>query len=126
MNKVTAQQKANKQLVTRVIAYLNKITKSNYKTDTANTIRNIKHGSISGYTWEDFKYVVDVKCVEWKGTKFAKYLRPSTLFRPANFEDYRNQKNESEVDLSDKKEYTIVWEDNPNGHGRIGKKIYKE
>ena len=44
-----------------------------------------------GYTVDDFKKVIDIKAEEWLGTEMDKYLNPSTLFRPSNFEKYLNQ-----------------------------------
>lgn len=35
--------------------------------------------------------VIDVKANEWLGGDYEKYLRPSTLFRPSNFEEYLTQ-----------------------------------
>lgn len=43
-----------------------------------------------GYTLEDFRRVIDVKCAEWIGTEFEKYLQPSTLFAPSHFDEYLN------------------------------------
>ena len=45
-----------------------------------------------GYTKEDFFEVIDKKCREWKGTEMEKHLTPTTLFRPTNFEKYKNQR----------------------------------
>ena len=44
-----------------------------------------------GYTVEDLKYVVDVKCKEWLGTTHEQYLRPETLFNATKFQTYINQ-----------------------------------
>lgn len=42
---------------------------------------------------QDFKTVIDKKCVEWIGDQeMQKYLRPSTLFA-GKFESYLNQKS---------------------------------
>lgn len=38
---------------------------------------------------EDFLAVNEVKCKDWYGTDFAKYLTPSTLWRPSKFWNYR-------------------------------------
>ena len=45
-----------------------------------------------GYTIDDFKEVIKKKADEWTGTEMEKYLTPTTLFRPSNFEKYLNQK----------------------------------
>jgi len=41
---------------------------------------------------EDLIRVIDVKCAQWLGTEQESYLRPATLFRPSNFENYRNER----------------------------------
>ena len=48
-----------------------------------------------GYSLEDFKYVIDVKCSQWIGTDFEKYLRPSTLFNATKFTEYHSEKIKS-------------------------------
>ena len=46
-----------------------------------------------GFSLEDFKYVIDIKSAQWKDDpKMDKFLRPSTLFRPSNFESYLQEK----------------------------------
>ena len=45
-----------------------------------------------GYQLDDFKKVIDIKCVDWLvDPKMNEYLRPSTLFG-AKFESYLNSK----------------------------------
>lgn len=40
----------------------------------------------------EFYHVIDVKVSQWKDDqKYSKNLRPSTLFRPGNFDRYRNE-----------------------------------
>ena len=41
-----------------------------------------------GHTIDDFKLVIDHKAESWKKTKFAEYLRPSTLFSATHFPEY--------------------------------------
>ena len=81
------------RFVEQVIDYLNEKINSNFKTKTKQT-RDLINGRISeGYTLDDFKYVIDIKYDDWFGNKeMQKNLRPSTLFRPGNFENYINQK----------------------------------
>lgn len=47
-----------------------------------------------GYTKSDIEKVVTFQSKKWKGTDQKEYLRPSTLFRPSNFENYLNDANE--------------------------------
>jgi len=55
-----------------------------------------------GYTIEQLKLVIDKKISDWKGTDWAKYLRPITLFNKTKFENYLNAKNESVTNNFDK------------------------
>jgi uncharacterized phage protein (TIGR02220 family) len=80
-----------------IINYLNMKTGKNFSTKTDATVKFINGRWSDGKTLDDFKKVIDVKCKEWLGKKdregkpLANFLRPSTLFSPANFENYLNQ-----------------------------------
>lgn len=75
-----------------IIEYLNKKTGKNFKHNAKATQRNINGRLSDGYTIDDFKRVIDVKCDEWLGDKkMEQYLRPETLFSPSHFESYLNQ-----------------------------------
>jgi uncharacterized phage protein (TIGR02220 family) len=94
-NKETLKGKKS-DLRFEIIRYLNKITGAHYKPNTPDTVKHIKARLKEGFTLEDFKYVIDIKCAEWKG-KFNKegksmedFLRPITLFG-TRFESYLNQ-----------------------------------
>lgn len=79
--------------INEIVDYLNEKTGSRYKADTPNTRKRIVARLKQCYTVADFKYVIDVKCAEWlKDPKMAQYLRPDTLFRETNFENYLQQK----------------------------------
>jgi len=75
-----------------IIGYLNEKAGTKYSHKTDATQKQIKARLKSGYSIDDFKTVIDKKCVEWIGTDWEKFIRPSTLFSPANFESYLNQK----------------------------------
>ena len=45
----------------------------------------------AGFTADQIRGVVAFKHREWAGTDYAKFLRPSTLFRLSNFENYYGQ-----------------------------------
>ena len=81
----------NNIIIKEVIDYLNTKADKHYKYSTANSVKHISARLKEGYTLEDFKYVIDIKCEEWKGTNMEQYLRPETLFSP-KFEGYLNQK----------------------------------
>ena len=78
-------------IIKQVIDYLNERLGSNYKSNTPKTRDKIKARINEGFVLEDFKRVIDIKFIEWKGTEFEKYLRPETLFG-TKFESYLNQK----------------------------------
>ena len=74
-----------------IINYLNSKIGSQYKSTTNKTKKLIKARWNEGFRLDDFKTVIDKKCVEWMGDKeMEKYLRPPTLFSN-KFESYLNQ-----------------------------------
>jgi uncharacterized phage protein (TIGR02220 family) len=78
------------ELVNRVIEYLNLKCKTRYKANTNDVKKHLIARINEGYTYEDFVKVIAIKCAEWKGTEFEKYLRPATLFG-IKFQSYLNQ-----------------------------------
>lgn len=72
-----------------IIDYLNLSTGMNYRYQTKKTQSCIHARLAEGFTIEDFKTVIDKKCMEWIGTEYEKYLRPETLFG-TKFEGYLN------------------------------------
>lgn len=73
-----------------IIDYLNMRLGSNYKYTTKKTKELIKARFNEGFSLDNFKIVIDKKCVEWINTDMQKYLRPETLFG-TKFESYLNQ-----------------------------------
>ena len=91
---VKKPKEINKEIRHQIITYLNEKTKKNFNPDSDVAIESINGRIGDGAEWEDFKHVIDVKVGEWLGhPKYDQYLRPSTLFRPSKFEDYRNQRH---------------------------------
>ena len=81
----------NKLLICKeVISYLNLKAKKNFKIDTASHQKFIKARLKEGYVLEDFKKVVDIMIVKWKGTEYEQYLQPQTLFGN-KMDNYLNQ-----------------------------------
>lgn len=75
--------------VVSVIDYLNKKTGRSFKASSSATQRFINARYREGHTLDDFKRVIDIKVKEWlKDDYWNKFLRPSTLFTPKNFENY--------------------------------------
>ena len=74
-----------------VIEYLNLKANTSYRFTTKKTQTLIHARFNEGFTLEDFKKVIDIKCSEWNNTNMSQYLRPETLFG-TKFEGYLNQK----------------------------------
>ena len=89
-NGEVAQRDETADSVKAVIAYLNEKTGKHFK-NVDSTQKQIRARLNEGYTLEDFKRVIDVKCSQWlKDPKMCLYLRPSTLFG-TKFEGYANE-----------------------------------
>lgn len=73
-----------------IIDYLNQKAGTDFRYSSADTKKHIRARYNDGFTFEDFKKVIDKKVFEWKGTEMQKFLRPSTLFG-IKFESYLNQ-----------------------------------
>jgi len=76
-----------------VITKLNELNGTNYSTKSKSSIKFIKGRLDEGYTERDLMLVVEKMSYLWnqpENEKMKQYLRPSTLFRPTNFENYLN------------------------------------
>ncbi|MBY4947028.1 conserved phage C-terminal domain-containing protein [Cupriavidus respiraculi] len=74
-----------------VLEYLNAKTGSAYRAVDSN-LKLIADRLKSGVTVADCKAVVDAKVQQWgKDAAMEQYLRPTTLFRASNFEQYLGQ-----------------------------------
>lgn len=81
----------NENIVKEVVSYLNKKSEKNFKSESSKTVKSIEARVKEGYKLEDFKKVVEVKCLKWKNDpKMCDYLRPETLFG-SKFESYLNE-----------------------------------
>lgn len=88
------QQKESKEnnIYMSIVNYLNQKCGTKYQTNALETVQLILNWVSRGFSYEDFKKVIDIKAAEWLGDeKMQKFLRPSTLFGK-NFESYLNQK----------------------------------
>lgn len=74
-----------------IVEYLNQKAGTNFRPSTQKTKTCIHARLTEGFTVEDFKTVINKKCVDWMGTEYEKYLRPETLFG-TKFEAYLNAK----------------------------------
>lgn len=93
-----------------IVDYLNLKLDTNYKSKTKETRKHIIARLKDGYTFDDFKIVIDKKYQQWHNDpKMAEFLRPKTLFSPSNFESYLNQK---EVTCKPKNQsFEDMWKD---------------
>ncbi|MBW0441363.1 conserved phage C-terminal domain-containing protein, partial [Lactobacillus crispatus] len=73
-----------------IIDYLNKKTNQHLRYQTKAYQKLIRQRFEEGATLEDFKKAIDNQAYAWQGTKFWKYMRPSTLFRASKFDSYVN------------------------------------
>lgn len=86
---INPNENADKDPFREIIAHLNEKTGRSYRLGK-NARKLINARLEEGYTVDDFKRVIDVKHSEWAGTKFEKYLQPSTLFAQSHFDEYLN------------------------------------
>lgn len=86
------KDKELKELKEKIIDYTNSKLGTNYRYQTKSLNAHINARISEGYTFDDFKYVIDLKYNEWHDDpQMSKYLRYDTLFG-TKFEVYRNQK----------------------------------
>jgi uncharacterized phage protein (TIGR02220 family) len=90
-----------------IINYLNATAGKNYKPTLKVAQQKIDARLKEGYTPEDFKKVIDVKCKKWLGTKWADYLTPTTLFGD-KFGIYLNENINSNKTKTEKTYDTII------------------
>lgn len=87
---VGVEEGSNSKLIGVIVEYLNQRTGSLFRATTATTQKLINARLADGYILDDFIRVIDDRCLRWRGTDQEQYLRPTTLFRPSNFESYVN------------------------------------
>ena len=82
----------NKNIREEIINYFNLKAGTNYRSNSKETVKLIDARLKDGFTLDDFKTVIDVKCKSWlKSPEMGSYLRPTTLFG-SKFESYLNEK----------------------------------
>ena len=85
--------KEHKEIAIQVIEYLNNQAETTFSTKIGSNLELIAARLKEGYTLQDFKLVIDKKVKDWKGTDWAKFLRPNTLFAKTKIENYLNSNN---------------------------------
>ncbi len=75
---------------TEILQYLNEITGSKFRPIKTNLTKI--DALLKDFTHEEIILVIQVKTFQWRNNPtMAGYLRPSTLFRQSNFENYINE-----------------------------------
>lgn len=88
LNNKDMNTKCNKDIVGKVISYLNLKTAQSYRPTSKSTQRHINARIQEGFTLEDFEAVIDAQNELWgKDPNMRRYLRPETLFG-SKFEGY--------------------------------------
>lgn len=81
------REKSRAEQAKDVLEFLNVKAGRNFRPTRVN-LEFIENRLKEGYTLEDCKQVVAMKCREWAGTEMDMYLRPSTLFNCEKFNQY--------------------------------------
>jgi uncharacterized phage protein (TIGR02220 family) len=89
----SATTKEHKETAIKVIEYLNSQAETTFSTKIGSNIELICARLKEGYTFGDLKLVVNKKVKDWKGSDWAKFLRPNTLFAKTKIENYLNSNN---------------------------------
>lgn len=100
-----------KTQVSEILKYLNTKTGKHFRIEAKGNRDAVRARINDGYTLKDFKFVIDSKTNDWKGTAMEEYLCPETLFRPNNFEKYLNKKGSTQKSKIDPKIEREVFED---------------
>jgi len=80
-------------ICSRVVGRLNELNGTKYSPTSTTTVKFIKGRIDEGHTEEELLLVVEKMSYLWnqkENEHMKQYLRPSTLFRPTNFENYLN------------------------------------
>lgn len=100
--------KEHKEISSKVIEYLNSKAGTTYSC-VSGTNANLISGRLKeGFTFSDFKVVIDKKTKEWLGTDRQEYLRPITLFAKSKFENYLNANGTKKLTSFDKYADTVA------------------
>lgn len=83
------KEKKNKEIYSNIIQHFNLKCDKSYKLDSDVFVAYIDALLAKGFSEQDMISVIDQKAKEWTNTKYAQYLRPSTLFGE-KFEIYLN------------------------------------
>ena len=100
-NKYLLSNDYDSDLAYKIIDYLNSQAGTTFTFKSKKTNQLILARIKEGYSFVDFKIVIDKKVKQWFGSEQAVYLRPLTLFNATKFETYLNE--------------TVITKTNKNG-----------
>lgn len=90
--RVNAEKDVYEKDMKKIVDYLNRKLHTNYKMKSKRATKNIKARLKEGYTFDDFKAVIDKKHDDWiSDSLMIRYLKPTTLFSSEHFDEYLNQ-----------------------------------
>lgn len=90
--RVNAENDTYEKDMKKIVDYLNCKLHTNYKMKSKRATKNIKARLKEGYTFDDFKAVIDKKHDDWiSDSLMIRYLKPTTLFSSEHFDEYLNQ-----------------------------------
>ena len=85
-------EKKEPEICKEIIEYLNLKANTKFRSHSAATKRHLNARLAEGFTIDDFKKVINIKCAQWlNDPNMKKYLRPETLFSASHFESYLNE-----------------------------------
>jgi len=76
--------------ISDTIIYLNVKINGRYVASAESNRKFIRARLNDGYTFDDFKRVIDNQWLKWKDTDMVEYMRPETLFNATKFQSYIN------------------------------------
>ena len=92
INKDILPDKKEPEICKEIIEYLNLRANTKFRPNSTATKRHLNARLAEGFTIDDFKKVIDVKCAQWlNDPNMKKYLRPETLFKASHIESYLNE-----------------------------------
>jgi uncharacterized phage protein (TIGR02220 family) len=98
--KKSATTQEQRDIAIQIIEYLNSKAETTFSVKLGSNMELICARLKEGYTISDFKSVIDKKVKDWKGTDWAKFLRPNTLFAKTKIENYLNSNNNDKQSAS--------------------------
>lgn len=101
-----------------ILTYLNSKTGNKYRPEKSNLA--LIQARLASATVEQIQAVIDAKVTEWRADpKMRKFLRPSTLFRATNFEQYLGQVNNGQPLIGSRPAVREAWKDVKPGEVKL-------